>query len=309
MGTLIPLQFSVALFAGMAAAMIVPPVRRSVPRVIEAIIWLGLIVACWLAVTNISEANTRYLTESAAWGVNQIVGTAFGLLIAGVIAWLAEHRFVIANVMVTLAGADLLLLALFRSHRKAVESQPRILLGEWIEVPLYRVPAPAAVPVQSAMDILNRRAEHAAAMFGAAFLTWLVQLLIWTRDVVIPQARARQAEAVAAGRVQALAGLESLRERAIQLQVRARALRTAYSPAITSLAVRAGQVLDRAAVGDAHVAEFGGSRVVTDDQVINIRALLSAQSIGWYGPIVPAPVGMGSLREEGQEDESDRLAS
>jgi hypothetical protein len=48
---------------------------------------------------------------------------------------------------------------------------------------------------------------------------------------------------------------------------------------------------------------------LTDDQVINIRALMSAQSIGWYGPVVPALHGRTSVREEGRESGSDRLAS
>jgi hypothetical protein len=282
-----PLQFSVALFAGMAAAMIVPPVRRTVPRWIEALIWLGLIVSCWLAITNIQQASTRHLTESAVWGADQIVSTSFGLLIASAIAWIVDHRSPIADAVVVVACIDILLLALVRSHRKAEEGQPRILLGEWIEVPLDRKPAAVTVAVPYAMDEWNRRAEHAAAMLGAAFLTWLVHMLIWTSDVVIPRARARQSEAMAAGRVQAAAGLEALRERALQLQVAARALHAAHSPA----------------------AEPTGDRVMTDDQVINVRTLLSAQSIGWYGPIVPAPFGTSSEREEGREHESDRLAS
>jgi hypothetical protein len=94
------------------------------------------------------------------------------------------------------------------------------------------------------MDELNRRAERAAAMLGVAFLTWLVNLMIWTRDVV----------------------------------------------------------LRRAAFGDADHA-------LTDEQVINISALLRAQSIGWYGPILPVHAGVIPNSEEGQEDESDRLAS
>ncbi|HSS93054.1 MAG TPA: hypothetical protein VLR46_03585 [Candidatus Dormibacteraeota bacterium] len=298
-----------ALFAGMAAAMIVPPVRRSVPRWAEALVWLGLIVTCWLAVTNIQQANTRYLTESAAWGADQIVNTTIGLLFVNLLGWLPEHRFAIANAGVVLLFTDILLLALVRSHRKAKEQQPRILLGEWIELPLRRTPAPAGVPY--AMDDLNRRAEHATAMLGAAFLTWLVQMLIWTRDVVVPRATARQARAIEAGRVHAASGLESLRERTtIQLQAAARAWRTAHAPAITGLAAKAGQILDRVAVGDAALAAYGGDRAMTDEQVINVRALLSAQSIGWYGPIVPAPAGRkGSDRDEGQGHESDRLAS
>lgn len=187
------LQFSVALFASMALAMIVPPIRRSVPRWTEAFIWLGLIVTCWLAITHLQHTSTRLLTESVAWGANQIVNTSIGLMIGGVLGWISDHRFVIANAVVTLVGADILLLALLRSHRRGVGWQPRILLGEWIEVPLYRAPVPAPVPVPYALDEWNRRAERATAMLGAAILAGLVQLMIWTRDVVIPRARVRPA--------------------------------------------------------------------------------------------------------------------
>jgi hypothetical protein len=251
------LQLSVALFAGTAAAMIASPVRRSVPRWVEALIWLGLIVACWLAVTNLKQANVRFLTESLAWGLDQIVKTSIGLMLAGVFAWMSEHRFPIAYAVVIVLGADSLLVALVRAHRQAEALQPRILLGEWIEFPLHRTPARVEVPY--AMDEWNRRAERAAAMVGTAFLTWLVNLMIWTRDVVIPRARARQAQVV-------------------------------------------GRVLGRVAFGDADHA-------LTDDQVINITALLRAQSIGWYGPILPVSPAMDTGTEEGQEDESDRLAS
>jgi hypothetical protein len=296
MGNFVALQFSVALFVGMAAAMIVPTVRRSVPHWIEAAIWLGLIVTCWLAITNIQQASTRHLTEAAAWGADQIVNTSIGLMLASLVAWMADHRFVIANVVVTLVGADILALVLLRSYRKASGWRLRIKLGEWVELPLYRAPAPTPVPVPYAMDVWNRRAERAAAVLGTAILAWFVQMLIWTPNVVIPHARARQAQAVASGRIHAAARLESLRERAIRLQASARAWHTEHGPAIAALVARSGQALDRAVVGGA-------------DQVVNIRALLSAQSIGWYGPIVPAPAHIGPAREEEDELESDRLAS
>ena len=304
------MQFSVALFAGMAAAMVVPRVRRSVPRVVEGVIWLGLIVACWMAITNVQQANVRYLTESAAWGADQILNTTIGLMIAGMFAWIGEHRFVIAKVVVLVLGTDILALALVRGHRQAQSSLPRIKLGEWIEVPLHRSPAlqPAAVPY--AMDEWNRRAERAAAIFGAAVLVWFVQMLIWTRDVVVPQARARQAQALAAGRVQAVAGLELLREKAALLQATARLWQVERAtPALAGFAVGAGKALDKVAIGQAGLAGLGGDWNLTDDQVINIRALMSAQSIGWYGPVVPAPNALASQREEGRETESDRLAS
>jgi hypothetical protein len=115
--------------------------------------------------------------------------------------------------------------------------------------------------VPSAIDEWNRRADRAAAVFAAAFLRWLLELLTRIRDVVVPQARARQARVMVACRKTALALVP-------------------------------------------HV----GTGALTEEQVINIRALLSAQSIGWYGPIVPAPADI-SLAKERQEDESDRLAS
>lgn len=259
MGISVSAELSVALFTGMAAAMVVPAVRRSVPRWIEALIWFGLIVACWLALTNVKGANIRDLTESAAWGADQIVNTMLGLLMAGALGWIVDHRFAIANLVVLLVGADILLLLLLRAHREGERRQPRIMLGEWVEVPLDR--EPVTPPVPSAIDEWNRRAERAAAVFATAFLIWLGQLLIWTRDVVVPQARARQARALAAGRKTALA-----------------------------------------------LVPDGGTRALTDEHAINIRALLSAQSIGWYGPIVPAPADI-SLVNERQRDESDRLAS
>jgi hypothetical protein len=309
MGNTTMLQFSLALFAGMAAAMVVPPVRRSVPRWMEASIWLGLVVTCWLAITNIEQVNTRKLTESAAWGADQIVNTSIGLVFASMLGWVADHRFVIANAVVLMVGADILVLVLIRSHRRAVGWQPRVRLGEWIEVPMHRAPArvPAAAPY--VMDEWNRRSEHATAMLAAAFLTWFVQMLIWTRDVVVPQARVRQAQAVEAGRMQAAARLETLRERAFRWQASARSWQTEHAPAINGLAARAGQVLDRAVVRGGGVADLPGERAMTADQVVNVHALLSAQSIGWYGPIAPAPPPAGSPDGEGREHESDRLAS
>jgi hypothetical protein len=309
MGNPLPLQVSVAVFAGLAAAMIVPSVRRSVPRWIEAVIWLSLIVSCWLAITNIQEVSTKNLTAAAAWGADQIVNTAFGLLFAGIFGWLVDHRFAIANAVVVVAGADILFLTMLRSHRRHAGRHPRVMLGEWVELPLRRAPALAPAPVPYAVDEWNRRVEGAMAILGAAFLTWLVNLLIWTRDVFVPQARVRQTQAVASGWAQAAAGLESLRERAIRARLSAWDWHAKNAPAINDFTARAGRALDRAVVGDASVVDVGSRVPLSEEQMGTLRALLSAQSIGWYGPIVPAPSGISPEREEGQEDESDRLAS
>lgn len=229
-------QVSVAVFAGMAAAMIVPTVRAAVPRWVEPLIWLGLIVSCWLAITNIQEANTRYLTESAAWGANQIVNTSIGIAFAAareaVLAWLGEHRYAIANAVVILAGADILALAMLRSHRQGQGWQPRVALGEWFEVPLKRASAPAPVEVPYALEEWNRRAERAAARIGIALGSRLIKLMA-----------------------------------------------------------------------------SENAQPLSDAQLINLRALLSAQSIGWYGPIVLLPERRGFMPADGIENESDRLAS
>lgn len=255
MVTSMDLPVSVALCTATAAAMLVAPVRRSVPRWIEALIWIALVATCWLAVTNLKDANVRFFTESVAWGIDQVARTSFGLLLSGLLAWMSDHRYGIANAVVMLAGADILLLALLRTQRQGEAMQPRILLGEWIEYPLRLEPARVEVPY--ALDEWNRRAELAAAMLGVALLSWLVSVMIWTRDGVISLARARTTQVLAACRV-----------------------------------------------------AFGGpGHALTDDQVINIQALLAAQSIGWYGPIVAVASGADSSGEQGQEDESDRLAS
>ncbi len=230
------LQFSVAAFAGMAVAMIAPRVRHSLPRWLEALIWLGLIFTCWRAITNIQEANARYLTESVAWGANQVVSTSIGLVLAAareaVLLWLGEHRYAIANAVITLAGTDILALAMVRSWRHGQGWHPRVVLGDWYEVPLERAPAPAPVEVPYALDEWNRRAELASARLGTALLSKLVHVM-------------------------------------------------------TSL----------------------NAQPVSDAQMINIDALLSMQSMGWYGPIVLAPERPGSIRVDGTENESGRLAS
>jgi hypothetical protein len=175
------LQFSLAAFTGMAVAMIAPRVRHALPRWLEALIWLGLILTCWLAITDNHEVTTRRLTESAAWGADQIVKTSIGLVLAAareaVLMWLGEHRYAIANAVITLAGTDILALAMVRSWRQSQGWHPRIALGDWFEVPLERVPAPAPVEVPYALDEWNRRAERASARLGTALLSKLVQMM------------------------------------------------------------------------------------------------------------------------------------
>ncbi len=282
MGTSLLLQFLIALFAGMVLATMVGPVRRSLPHWFEAAVWLALIVVCWLAVTGVDIGHTRELTESALWGTYQVLGTSVGLLFAGMVGWALDHRYVISQWMVLLLGCDILFLALARSRRRAVGWRPRVVLGEWFEFPIQREPAPVTVPViESAVDELNRKGAAAAAVFGPAAATWFVNFLIWTRDVFIPRAATRQAEAVAAGRVRANAGMASLRGTAGQLESAARAWHTAHAPAINGLTMKAADVVD-------------------------VQAILNTQAIGWFGAVPPMPEHRPAADDAGH---SDRLAS
>ena len=220
------LPFSIALSAGMVAATLVPPIRRLIPRPVEVLIWLIFAFVCVIGVMSITNPNARDLTTSAVWGVGQVINTFIGLLIAGAMGWVAEQRFVIATWLVLLCGADILALTLLRSHRKAQRWQPRVRLGEWMELPRL-APAMQRVDVPYALDGANRWLAAAMAVGAAALLTWLVNFLIWARDVLVPREARRLAHAAAASRVQSRAGLEALRDNAAQFHFAARSRYTA----------------------------------------------------------------------------------
>lgn len=298
------LQFSIALFTGMVAATLVPPVRKSIPRPAEIVAWIALVVACVIGVISIASPNARELTTSAAWGIDQVISTLVGLLGAGFVGWLAVNRFTVATVVVFLLGADILALAMVHSYRKARGWQPQVRLAEWMELPRLTTPTPRPVVVPYALDELNRKWAAATAVAGAALLTWLLNFAIWSRDVLLPRQAERLAHAAAVGRVGSRAGLESLRDTVSQLQFAARAWYTAAgAPAVNDLATKATSAVRTVRSGRG--AEAPG---LAPSRAVDIRALLSAQSIGWYGPMRPAPL----VREEEDEDASgqaDRLAS
>jgi hypothetical protein len=298
------LQFSIALFTGMVAATLVPPVRKSIPRPVEILAWTALLLACVIGIIGIASPNARELTMSAVWGIDQVISTLVGLLGAGLVGWLADNRFAVATVVMFVLGADILALALVRSYRKSRGWQPRVRLIEWMELPRLAPATPQPVAVPYALDELNRKWGAAAAIAGAALLTWLLNLAIWSRDVLLPRQAERLARAAAAGRVGSRAGLESLRDTAAQLQFAARAWYTAAgAPAVNDLTTKATTAVR--SVRTARGAEAPG---LAPSRAVDIRVLLSAQSIGWYGPVRPAP----AVREEEDEDASqqtDRLAS
>jgi hypothetical protein len=298
------LQFSIALLTGMVAATLVPPVRRVVPRPIEITLWAALVVVCVFGVLSITNPHARELTASAVWGVDQVIITLGGLLGAGLTGWLLDNRFTLATCLTIVCGVDVVALALLRSYRKGRVWQPRVRLYEWMELPrLSRAPEPVVAPY--AVDELSRRLEAVMAIAGAALLAWAVHFLIWSRDVMLPQQAARLAHATAVGRVESRAGLESLREGAAHLQFAARAwYAAAGAPAVRGLAVKATEAVRT--MGSA--GGEGGAPVATPGHVVDIRVLVSALSIGWYGPARP----VSTVEEEEGEDESQqtgRLAS
>jgi hypothetical protein len=299
------LQFSIALFTGMVAATLVPPVRKSIPRPVEVGLWIALIIACVLGIVSITNPVVRELTAAAFWGVDQIITTTAVLIGAGIVGWISENRFSIATAVLLLCGADILALAMIRSHRKAKAWQPVVRLGEWMELPRLARPAPAAVVVPYAIDELNRKWGAAVAVAGAAILTGLINFSIWARDVLLPRQAERLAHAAAIGRVESRARLESFRDTASQFQFAARAWFVAAGvPAVNGLAARAND-----AVRAAKAAQRGAAGQPATRRVVDIHVLLSAQSIGWYGPMGPAPAAPVVEEEEDASGHKGRLAS
>lgn len=295
------LQFSIALVTGMVAATLVPPVRRVVPRPVEIALWAVLVVVCVIGVLGITNPRARELTASAFWGVDQVLSTLVSLVGAGFEGWLIDNRFAIANFGLVAFGIDVMALALLTSFRKARGWQPRVRLYEWMELPRESVAAqPAEVPY--AIDRLNRKWAAAMVVTGAALLTWLVNFTIWARDVLLPSQAERLARAAATGRVTSRARLETLRDTAAQLQFAARSwYAVAGATAVNGFATKATEAA-RTIGRSAEEAELRPGRMV------DLRILLSAPSLGWYGPARPAP----TVHAEEDEDESQqtgRLAS
>ncbi len=301
------LQFSIALFTGLVAATFVPPVRRSIPRFVEVVLWIGLVIACTIGVISITDPNARELSASAAWGVDQLISTLVALSLGGVASWLSEHRFVLATWLVIVAGVDIFALILRSSMRSGMGWQPRVRLGEWMEVPVSAAATHQPLLVTDPLADLNRKIAAGMALLGATVLAKMVVLSIWIRDVAAPREARRLAHAAEAGRVGSRARLESIRDATAHLQFAARAwYAAAGEPAMSSFAVMASD-----AVRTARTAQRGlRPPALRPGQVIDIQALLSAQSIGWYGPLSPAPTpDMDGDNVAAESQKSDRLAS
>lgn len=270
------LQFCIALFTGMVAATFVPPIRKSIPRLVEVGMWLALIAVCTLGVLSVSDASVRELSASALWGVNQVINTIAGLLLSGAGGWVSDHRFDLASWLVIVAGADIFTLMLLRSLREAALWRPRIRLREWVELPMPLPLAPAAEPVRAdPLAAFNRRLAGAGAVLGSSMLARTTGLSNRAREAMHGGALARVADA---GHTRARARLEALRDGGDHLQFAARSWYSAVSEA--RKAGRQGQVID-------------------------IRARWGTQSISGYGP-PSAETAQPSRREKRDAAESQR---
>ena len=288
----------------MVAATLVPPVRKSIPRPIEMVFWVALVVVCVIGVISITNPKAREVTQSAFWGVDQVITTLVGLLGAGIVSWMADHRFTIASVVVVVFAIDILVLAMMRTYRQARAWEPRVRLGEWMELPRVFPAAPQPVVVPYALDDLNRKWAAAFAVVGATLLAWLVNFSIWARDVLLPRQAERLAHVATVGRVESRARLESLRDTAAQLRFAARSwYAAAGAPAVNGLAAKATEAART--VTTAPGAQAAGVK----GRMADIHVLLSAQSIGWYGPFKPAATVQAEEEEEDASGQTDRLAS
>lgn len=307
------LQFSIALFTGMVAATFIPPVRRSIPKPAEVALWIALVGVCIVGVTSVTDPNVREVSSSAVWGVDQMINSLVGVIFGGILGWIFDHRFSIASWLVIIAGADLLTLVLLRSRRQARDWQPRIRLREWMEMPLAPVAVQQPVPVADPVADLNRRIAAGVAIAGTTMLTNVLDFSIWVRDVLVPGQRAMLATAARAGHARSRASLESLRDSAAHLQYAARSWYAAAGRPAVDVAVKGIAGSATTAVRQArHARRALGPVTARAGQVIDIQAVLNAQSIGWYGPLMAAPTASGE-GENNDEPESpqrtDRLAS
>ncbi|HSP09981.1 MAG TPA: hypothetical protein VLU92_10340 [Candidatus Dormibacteraeota bacterium] len=298
------LQFSIALFTGVVASTFVPPVRRAIPRPVEIGLWVAFATVCVLGVINVTDPNARELTTSVVWGTEQLINNMASGLVGGIAGAISVNRYAVAISIVLLGAIDVLALVLLRSYRTTRAWQPRVRLIEWMELP---VAAPALAPAASnAIDRFNRRVAAAMAVAATTVLASLIRSPVWARSVLLPREASRFAIAAQAGRVASRTRLESLRDTVDQLQFAARAwYAAAGAPAVSGLTEKAVAVRNaRAARRLVEVAESTG-------KVVDIKALLGAQSIGWYGPLTPmqSSVAREEEGEDGVAQRPDSLAS
>src|SRR2546423_11597821 len=159
--------------------------RRNTPRSVELLAWGGLIWVCIMAVTGTRDTHARALTSAAVWGAGQMVGALVGISAQGVLQWIAERRFIIADWVVLLFGVDLLVLVLLSTRRQGIGWQPRTRLRGWMEMPRQSRPQPARV-TEYGPDALNRRFNVWAPVAAASAGPLVTLLPILTRHGEMP---------------------------------------------------------------------------------------------------------------------------
>src|SRR5256886_17123844 len=196
------LQFSIALFTGMVAATFVPAIRRSIPRPVEVLLWVALMTACVVGLLSITDKNARELTTSVIWATDQVVNTIVGLLFGVVGGWISANRFLIASWLIIVAVGDFFALMLLRSVRRARVWQPRVRLGEWMEmpVPVASTRTLARASSDPRVDV-NRRLAAATLGLAAAVFARTVDMSIWIRNGLLPRQAPRLAHPAPAGPV------------------------------------------------------------------------------------------------------------
>lgn len=160
-------------------------IRRATATTAEVVIWLALIWVCVLAVAG-PDQHTQTLTAALIWAAPQMAGMVVGPFAESVSRWIDAGRFVIAEWVVLLLAADVLALALVSSHRRALGWQPRVRLGEWMELPRLARPRPAAVTV-SAVDEIDRRLAAWGRVAASQALIGATSVGTWFAESAIPR--------------------------------------------------------------------------------------------------------------------------
>jgi hypothetical protein len=239
MGDAMVSEFLIALFAGMV---VVATFRRNTPRAVEVALWVGLVWVCILGVTNLHDPQARSMTAAAVWGASEMMGTIAAVAEQGAVQWVSDRRFLIADWVVLLCGASVLLLTFLSIRREALGWQPRVRLRDWMELPRRAPEAEPARLTLSAVDEINQRFNVWAPAATAATLTWLTLLLIWTGDVIAPttgrKLRGAALRAEVAGRRLAAADWRRRTERVVDIEVlamRASAMRVKAADWLTEV--------------------------------------------------------------------------
>ena len=188
-----------SLIGVFVALALVVTFRPKTHRVIELAVWIGLVWVCVAAITGTSDPQARALTTATVWGATQVVGMIADLASQGVVRWVYETRFLIADWVVLLVGVDVLVLALVATRRQAEASAPvTSKLREWMLLPTLRPAQPERQAV-SGVDDLNQRFNTWSAPAAAATAMSATLFLISLRDVEIPRAAQRLKNLALAG--------------------------------------------------------------------------------------------------------------